>query len=657
MNKITLKIKKLNSAEFKKYCQTGNIKELHQYKLYLDDIYYNTDNEEVPDHIYDILKDTLVKKDPDYIPPVGAKIRFSDNETKLPFWLGSADKITPDESDVLKRWLLRNPESDLVISEKLDGVSGLLVIRDGVKKLYTRGNGLNGGDISYLIPYFSIPEKLPDISIRGELIIEQCIFDKKYLYTGSRENYKKTKSTGNGFGRTYKNSRSMVSGLISAKTVREGLRDISFVTYEIIGNGEMPKPQKQFKQLKKLGFKTAMNIRLGKIDIEILEKTHKSFKEQTEFEIDGIIIQSNIPYDRNISGNPKYSFAFKMRDTENIAETNVLDIEWSISRYGQIVPVAVFETVTLSGADLSRASLHNASNLVKRKIGPGSRIVVTRSKDVIPFILDVIKTSDTLKMPSKTELNGLGYKWDENKVHLIVNGNMGIMDIKLFNSFFSKLNIKHVSEATITKIYNKGYKTLISIIGITKKQLLEIDGIKEKSADRILKNIKLGLQDITVSLLLGSSSVFGIGIGRKRIDALLTDIPDILKLYKTISPKELLQKIISIEGFSEIMAGKIVENIENADKFVEMIKPYCSFKIETRVSNSLVGKKFVMSGFRDKLLEKQIIERGGKVVGTVSKKTNGLIVIDKEKITSKITKAKASAVKIYTKDEFVKNVL
>jgi len=652
------KINKYSCKKVEQYFKKEELKKLHTSKLYCDDLYYNTGDTAVNDKIYDILKDTLMKRDPKYIPPVGVKIRYSDNESKLPYWLGSADKITPKEPEALRRWLNKNKTEEYLISEKLDGVSGLLVVKNGVKNLYTRGDGISGSDISYLIQYFNIPKKLPDMSVRGELIIHNKTFLQKYKYEGLIEDYKKNKTVGRGFGKTYKNSRNMVSGLIGAKTVRPGLEDIKFVVYEIVDFKDRLKSSEQFKKLKKLGFTTAIYDIVTKIDIEILTEQHNIFKDKTEFEIDGIVIQSNILYDRNICKNPKYMFAFKVQSEDNKAQTTVLDIEWKVSRFGQIIPVVIFESVELSGATLCKASAHNAHNLVSKCIGIGAEIYVTRSKDVIPFIQEVITPALEIKYPDvEKDLNGLDYKWDENKVHLIINGSMDIMYIKLFDSFFSKMNIKHVSRATLKKIYNEGFETLLSIISIKKEDLLKIEGIKDKSADRIIKNIHLGLQDVTVTQILGSSSVFGFGFGRKRTDMLFNDIPNILKIYKNFNRLELIEKITKIEGFSEITAIKVVDNLKNAKLFIEQIKPYCTYKEKVRVSDSLVGKKFVTSGFRDKELEQKIIERGGKIVSSVSKKTSGVIVLDMEQTSGKIKKAKESGVRIYLKEEFIIEML
>ena len=97
-------------------------------------------------------------------------------------------------------------------------------------------------------------------------------------------------------------------------------------------------------------------------------------------------------------------------------------------------------------------------------------------------------------------------------------------------------------------------------------------------------------------------------------------------MYRNISKEKFKKKILSVEGFSDIMADKIVRNIRTADEFIRQLGKYATYKEEKRVSDEMKGMKFVVSGFRDKQLEKSISERGGKVVGSISKSTSGLIL-------------------------------
>ena len=640
------KIIKYDEKKYEKYVKESKLQDLYSLKTYLDDIYYNTSENVSKDSRYDLLKKRIINIDPNYIHTVGATLREDSNRVNLPYWLGSASKITSEEENELDRWFGKNICKSFIITEKLDGVSGMFICKDGKTNLYTRGDGIIGADISYLIKYISnIPKVKENIAVRGELIIEKEIFNKKYK--------KSNRSSGEGL---YKHSRNMIAGLIGSKIFKDGLIDIKFIVYEIIGNDLMMKPIKQLKKLKNLGFTTAMYeknklIHSGGQKSKNLLEAYNKFKENTKFEIDGIIVQSNTRYDRNIDGNPSYLFAFKTNSSEGIIETVVLDVEWSVSKWGQIIPVAIIDPVELPGVTISRVTLSNAGLMVEKMIGLGSIINVTRSNEVIPYIVNVVKKCEEkdLKFPN------IKYIWDNNKVHLnVIDPTSDVIDemkIKLISSFFSKMSIKHVSEQTVTKLYKHGLNTLILIIGATKKEILKVPSFKEKSAERIYENIKKGLTNVKTPDLLAAYGIFGMGIGKKKISLLMNDIPDIL----SISKKELKDRIINVEGFNDISIIKICDNIEYAINFIDDISKYVSFVDDTRVSNDLVGKKYCFSGFRNKDLENEIINRGGKIATSISKKTTGLIVPDKEnKTTGKSLKAIECGVSIYTKEEFLK---
>ena len=426
---LSLKLSEYSIKQYIDNLKKISLDDLHELKLYLDDLYYNTDESVFTDEKYDILKEFLIKINPDYIPPVGVKIRTHENRITLPYWLGSASKITPNEKNEFDRWVGKNPYKEVIVTEKLDGVSGMFIQKNGKQMLYTRGDGIIGANISYLIQYISIPNFSEDIAIRGELIMEKKTFESKY-------------------NKTYKHSRNMIAGLVGAKTIKEGLFDIKFIVYEIIGDCTMKCPLNQLKKMKSMGFTIAMYEKINIEGVIQLSELYKKFKINTNFEIDGIIVQSNVKYDRNITGNPSYLFAFKINDANSIVETNVLNIEWKVSKWGQIIPVAIINPINLPGVTISRVTLSNAGLMVEKKIGPGAIVNVTRSKEVIPFIVDVVKECEetALKFPD------MAYIWDDNMVHLNIDLNdvseevVASMKIKMFASFFEKMNIKHVSQ-------------------------------------------------------------------------------------------------------------------------------------------------------------------------------------------------------------------
>jgi NAD-dependent DNA ligase len=636
MNSKLVELSKLDKKEFLKILKKNKLDILKNIKEYLDDKYYNTGEEsEFTDEQYDILKEIITNYDTNEKKKVGSKIREDNNRVKLPYWLGSLDKIKAEELNKLENWKKKNSEDEYIIENKLDGISCLLFYDNEKVKLYTRGDGIIGADITHLLEYIkNIPLLKNKISIRGELIMQDKIFKEKY----SKDN---------------SNGRNMVSGLVNAKSLRDGIEDVEFIAYEIILDEEKQcKPFTQLELLKKYGF-TVVNyiiIKNDELSIDNLSGILIENKSKSIYDIDGIIIQPNKEYVRNKKDNPKYAVAFKMTISDNLIEAEVDDVEWNISKHKLLKPRIKIKPVNLNGVTITYASGFNAKYIVEKSIGKGSIIEITRSGDVIPFIVSVIKPSKEPDMPK------VSYKWNENNVDIIVEEDEeNIAEIKMISSFFSNMGIKNISDATVEKIYKGGYDTLIKIFKAKKDDFEKIEGFQKKLSEKIYTNIHNGLKNITKDVLLGSSGIFE-GIGKRKLKVLFDNFPDILDVKLT--DKEMLEKIINIEGFSDRTGEKIILNLNKAREFLEEVKPYVIYENKKQENTEKLKDITVLfSGFRNEELEKQIILNGGKVLTSVSKNLKILIVKDKENTSSKIEKARKLNIDILFEEEFVETYL
>ena len=633
-----LKMSSLSKTNFEKCLKKITINSLKEIKSYLDDKYYNTgEKTEFTDYQYDILKDYIIKNDKDYENTIGSKIREDNNRVKLPLYLGSLDKIKLEDTNKLENWLVKFKSEEYVISDKLDGVSALFVCEKGDMKLYTRGDGIIGADISHLIKYIKdIPKEVKeDIAIRGELIIKKIVFETKY-------------------SEKFANARNMVSGLVNSKSLRDGVKDVNFIGYEIINQSKLQiKPSIQFKKIKELGFTNVRNDKIPIIEMDILSEILLKNLQNNDYEIDGIIIQSNQEYVRNIKDNPKYQFAFKMTLDSNLIEAEVEEVEWNVSKHKIIKPRIKIKPVNLNGVKITYATGFNAKYIFTKSIGKGTIVKITRSGDVIPFIVEVIKCSDNPDIPE------IEYTWDENNVDIIANNDIdNISDIKMISSFFQNMDIKCISEATVERMYNHGLTNLKKIFEASQKDFENIDRFGPKLAEKIYNNIHNGLQNISIDVLLGSTCLFGYGMGKRKIKVLMDEIPDLFNIYKKLTDEELLNKINKVEGFSNITSQKILDNIEKADKFLKDIDKFVTYK-NTKIDNTIMNNKlkdktYLFSGFRDKELETKIILHGGKMVTSISKNLSFLIIKEHtEKDSSKVQKAKDLNIPIVLKDKFI----
>lgn len=650
MNKI---IKTINSSSSPQtYLNTLFPSVLDELKVVCDNLYYNTSNEDgISDENYDLLLQIIEEKKGYKLPlQIGAKVPKHFQETHLPYYLGSMNKIKTEHE--ITKWIKKYTECQtFIIQEKLDGVSCLFYIDKDEIKLFTRGDGLIGNDISYhskLIPSFAnidlnLLKKNDIYAIRGELIIKKSIFNKKY----SGE---------------FSNPRNTVSGLINSKTIKKEIADVEFVVYEIVNTSTMILKE-QFNILQKCGFTVVKHEEVKTISLSLLTKMFIEWKIHSDFEIDGLICHVNTIYNRNTSGNPSYAFAFKML-LETI-ETEVEDVIWKVTKWRVLKPRVKVKEVKLSGVLINYATGFNAKYIIDNNIGKGAIVRITRSNDVIPYILSTVKKSNETGLPD------VDFEWrqgNEYDIYLSEHVENDEDKIRKLVSFFGDLKIKFVSESTVTKMFNHGLNTLPKILNASVSDLMKIETIQKKSAERIYENIHTGLLDIPIPTLLGASCVFGFGMGRRKIEQLFKNIPDLFEIYKhdaDVDFENLYEGIKEVEGFSDKSALKIIEHIPEAIEFLSEILPFLpktsskpvtiskQQKSET-IDNRFEGMKILFSGYRDGELEKKIEKYGGKIVSSISKNTSMLIVGTKSgEPSSKMVKAKELKIPIMTGEEFI----
>ena len=592
--------------------------------------YYNDGNPLLTDHQYDLLIDKLKKLDPNnkLLSQIGCKIH-SKNKVKLPFHMGSMDKIKPDGESISK-WM-KTYDNSYVVSDKLDGTSALLVYKNKEINLYTRGDGKQGTDISSMLSFINfIPDIKSDIVVRGELLISKKTFKKN--------------------GKGYVNSRAMVNGLVNKKQISsDEIKLIDFVAYELIE--PYYNVEKQMSILKKEKFNVVNHICLVDLSEDYLSEFLKERKTKGEYDIDGLIITHNGKHKRNTSGNPKYSFAFKDLLEDQIVETEVLDVEWNISKDGLIKPRVNVKPVIIDGVSINYVTGHNAKNIKDNGIGKGAKIKLTRAGEVIPYILEVIKKVK----PSEPKVK---FKWNSTKVDYLIDekNNKEVnkkLLVKNMTYFVKKMSIANLDESLISKLVDNGIDSISKLIKISINDLLKLEGFKDKLANKIYENINNGISNVDLSVVMTASNIFGHGLGDKKLKTIVLNIPNIMDLKFTKS--SLKERIKGIDGFEEKTALQFVENF---DKFKQFMKSNPKIKVK-KISKGKKGGKFsnmsfVFTGFRDKNLEELIQNEGGDIKSVVSSNTSFVITNDKESNSSKITKANDLNIKILSLEEFKK---
>jgi NAD-dependent DNA ligase len=606
------------------------------------DAYYNSEPI-ISDNLYDILENLMKEKYPNNksVSNIGAPITNVKLKVKLPFEMWSMDKIKPDTNS-LHIWKHKFT-GPYIVSCKLDGVSGLYDNRNEIPKLYTRGDGKIGQDISHLIPYLNLPTNCKGLVVRGEFIIKRELFEEKYK-------------------NIFANPRNMVSGLINKLTYDERTNDIDFISYEFLTI--LLKPSEQLTIIKKAGFKC---VKYNSIDdLNNLTNNNLSsilieWRKNYEYEIDGLIITDDKLYERK-SGNPEHSFAFKMILSEQITEAKVVDVLWEPSKDGYLKPRVQIEPINLCGVKIEYATGFNGKFIEDNKIGIGAIIQIIRSGDVIPHIKAVTVPAINAKMPSHP------YIWSEKHVDVLLEDTSTDKTVLLKNitAFFTSIEVTGLAKGNIKRLIETGYDTIPKIIKMEKSDFEKV-GFKTL-AEKFVDSIKTRLEEASLVELMIASNKFGRGISSKTIELIMKNCPDILvfkpleEIKLEIQKEEKEFRLLKIKGIGEVNAKSFVKNITTFIVFLydcgfsyKLVDPNNQNNPNNKIideSNPLYNKKIAMTKVRDKDIIQWLKETGSILQDSVNSETFILIVKSKGDTSSKILKAKEKGILIMTPEEF-----
>ena len=600
--------------------------------------YYNTKTPLLTDNEFDIIKEYMERKYPEneILDNIGAEVL--KNKVELPYEMPSMDKIKPD-SNALQNWT-KKYNGPYVISSKLDGVSGLYTTEGDKPKLYTRGNGKVGQDISYLLSVLKLP-KDKDIVVRGEFIIPRKVFEDKYI-------------------KTFANARNLVSGIINSKKIDEKTKDLDFVVYEVIKPGLIP--SRQMKKIEELGFKTVLHQEDNALTNEKLSDILIDWRTNYEYEMDGIIISDDKIYKR-ISGNPDHAFAFKMVISDQVAEAKVVDVIWQISKNGYLKPKVQIEPVRLGGVTIQYATGFNAKFIESNKIGIGAIIQIIRSGDVIPFIQSVVQPAENAKMPTEE------YHWTDTGVDIVLNNIDDNDDVKekIITAFFTTLKVDGLSSGNVKRFMKAGYKSISSILKMSKQDFEKIEGFKSKMIEKVYTGIQTKVKEASLLDIMVASNLLGRGLGERKMKPIMEAHPDILTSTEPADKK--IKMLQDVNGIGTENAKSFVSNIT---LFLEFLKETnLEYKLNTNVlkeekiqtrsrtkskeneeKHILHDKHVVMTKIRDKEIIEKLKEKGGFLDDNVNKNTFALIVKELDDSSNKIKKAKDLGIRIMVPCQF-----
>jgi NAD-dependent DNA ligase len=594
------------------------------------DAYYNNKSDGLlGDEAYDALRDELEERFPNnpFLNEIGAPVE--KGAVKLPYKMASLNKIKPGTGAV-ESFVSSSKVKQWVLSDKLDGIS---VLWDtGKRKLYLRGDGLMGVDVSAFAPYLSglTPRGYTHKWVlRGELVLPNDVDIKGTL------------------------PRSWVNGqLHQKKPIPQNLGKIRFVAYELVDPAHHIRSE-QLQMMAEAGFEVPLYCIWGVLNDDALSSYLRQRREKSNYAIDGIVVGENslpVKDSGDSVTNPKDMRAFKMPMEDQKATTQVVDVVWSASHQGYWIPRIQIQPVTIGGSRIEYLTGHNARVIVQQRIGKGAVIVVRKSGDVIPTLEQVVSVGSAPVLPEG--------EWDgDEKTASHYKVKSGTTTDEMMNKrlehFAKTLDIPHLGPGLIAKLVEEGKDTPNDLVTILQVDMELILG-KGMSA-KIFPALQQRLQTCTEMDLMIGSSMMPRGVGSTKLQGLFV---------KEADPRK-WSSIQECEGWSKDALKSFLDTMPTYEAWRRKELPAIPYpKLSEWHPMPAPGVTYdkptgivCLTGFRDAQFQKKMEEKGFQFVNSVTKKTTLVIVKDREDTSEKTKKAEVLEIPILTREEAIQEYL
>lgn len=625
--------------------------------------YYQEDREIMPNVEYDALYDELsaLEKETGIVladsPTVSVGYEAVDQLPKEEHERPMLSLDKTKEREALREFIGEHPT---LLSWKLDGLTIVLTYENGeLVKAVTRGNGIVGEVITNNAKVFkNIPLKISfkgRLILRGEAIITYSDFEKINETIGDAD-------------AKYKNPRNLCSGSVrqlnNEITAKRNVRFYVFSLVSADGVDFQNSREMQFRWLNAQGFDV---VEYRKVTGDTLDAAMDYFADavtKNDFPSDGLVaLYDNISYGESLGTTAKFprnAMAFKWAD--EMRDTKLLEIEWSPSRTGLINPVAIFEPVELEGTTVSRASVHNISIMKELKLGIGDTIRVYKANMIIPQIAENLTGTGNAPVPHICPACGqetVIKKENDVECLFCVNPGCPAKKIKSFGLFTSRdaMNIDGLSEATLEKFIARGFIHDfgdIFEIGRYRDEIVEMEGFGQKSYDNLIESLERA-KETTLPRVIYSLGIANIGLANAKV--ICRHFDNDLEKIRHAS----LEEVSDIDTIGPVIAGNLVAYFQDAEnnRRLDHLMSFLHIQEEgPKQEQIFAGMNFVITGslehFGNRSEAKELIESlGGKVTGSVTKKTNYLINNDIQSNSSKNKKARELGIPILSEEDFL----
>lgn len=591
---------------------------------YHDRKYYIENDPEISDHEYDRLVEKyeeITGESWDVVAPTPTEADIEHGTHML-----SLDN-TYDE-DELDKFI--SDADEYVVEPKIDGIGISVYYEDGrLQHVATRGDGEVGEDITGNVKYV-VPRILTEDftgGIRGELYMPLDEFERL-----------------NNEGHDFANPRNACAGTARLKNTTHG-RKLAFKAYAC---PDIDEDQKEvLNRLHELGFDANLGWMCEPKEVYMKVLNIKAMSEDWNYMIDGAVIKVNDKQKQQELGvtshHPKWAIAYKYPAEKT--ETYIEDIRIQVGRTGRITPVADIEEVWLSGTSVNHVTLHNQDEIERLGVNKGDKILIHKSGEIIPQVLEVtekVKEGTYSISDECPECNGTLEYDGVNK--FCTNPQCPVKIKQSLEHWCKMMNIEGIGPKMVNKLTNSGLVSTIDDLYLLKKEnLITLEGIQDRSAQKVLDQIEQSKEMGMTSVLAG----FGIeGVGESVARDLAIEYDDIIQLAGEGS-------LIHIDGIGYKMSDNIVSffNTHTLDTLVALgVNIDSKQEIER---DSLRGKKFVITGSLSstrKEIKKEIEAYGGRVTSSVSGATDYLVIGDNPG-GSKMSDAESHNTDIISEDE------
>jgi len=646
-------------------------------------LYYQESRTEISDYEFDQLLEKLInleKQFPQFIQPdsptqrVGGTItkEFISVQHKFPM-LSLGNTYSEEELEEFDKRVARGLEGaayEYFCEMKFDGVSMSMVYEKGVlARGVTRGDGVRGDDVTNnvrtikTVPLIVKGKNVPAIfEVRGEVFLPKEVFTK---LNKEREDIGEER---------YANARNTAAGTVKMQDSTEvARRKLNCYAYSLLGDPDVKTHEESIKKLESWKFNVSQTYRKCKNIQEVIRyiKDWETKRHELPLETDGVVIKVNNLAQQEQLGftakSPRWAIAYKYKAQS--MSTRLNDVVYQVGRTGAVTPVAVLEPIFLAGTTVKRASLHNADIIAKLGLCLGDYVFVEKGGEIIPKVTGIdeskrSKDSKPIKYIDKCpECGAKLFRIEGEAAHYCPNITGCPPQIKgRIEHFIQRkaMDIESLGERTIDQLYELGFvKTPADLYDLTREQILQLEGFKDKSVKNLLDGIAASKERPFESVL------FAIGIryvGKTVAEKLARYFKSIDNIIKECATS--YEPLLKAPEVGEKIARSVFDFFQKPENQTEIRRlkkaglQFESTEKEPEKESEILGNKsFVISGTfqnyeRDQLQE-IILKNGGRVLSAVSGKLDYLVAGDNMG-PSKKEKAEKLGVKIISEQEFEK---